>query len=235
MQPVDGQQETVRCRLCEQILPFSAFSPSKLKSKRCRACEKKSKQAAAERIIRKTGVLGCRQCGETLPAAAFSPSMLKLRRCKKCQKENRTRAATKIIQKGGKLKCAHCHQLLTICCGFSQAMVKIKRCKECVKQKRYPYRKHRGVLDEIQGLVCFGCFEVFSHKRHLVIDHKIPQTGGGSDDLDNLQLLCSSCNSIKGHQGSMEDLRHALECQFDVAWQLNRELRQREECAKSLV
>ncbi len=32
----------------------------------------------------------------------------------------------------------------------------------------------------------------------LEVDHVIPQSRGGHDHLDNLQLLCSHCNRIKG-------------------------------------
>ncbi len=41
---------------------------------------------------------------------------------------------------------------------------------------------------------------------YLEIDHKHPVSRGGSDDVDNLQLLCTSCNMRKGIQ-SDEELR----------------------------
>ena len=34
--------------------------------------------------------------------------------------------------------------------------------------------------------------------RHFEIDHIVPRSKGGPDDVENLQLLCGSCNKIKG-------------------------------------
>ncbi len=32
----------------------------------------------------------------------------------------------------------------------------------------------------------------------MTVDHIIPQSKGGGDHFDNLQLLCGACNSTKG-------------------------------------
>ena len=37
-----------------------------------------------------------------------------------------------------------------------------------------------------------------SRGGNLTVDHVVPQSQGGSDHLDNLQLLCGACNSVKG-------------------------------------
>ena len=39
--------------------------------------------------------------------------------------------------------------------------------------------------------------------RNTTVDHVVPQSRGGSDHIDNLQLLCGACNSMKG-TGSQE-------------------------------
>ena len=44
--------------------------------------------------------------------------------------------------------------------------------------------------------ICLGCLISFPF-RNLTIDHIIPSSRGGTDHLDNLQLLCGACNSVK--------------------------------------
>lgn len=55
---------------------------------------------------------------------------------------------------------------------------------------------------------CNGCHVHFL-KNNLTIDHRIPKSAGGTDHPDNLQLLCGSCNSIKGNR-PMEYLRKRI-------------------------
>ena len=56
-------------------------------------------------------------------------------------------------------------------------------------QKHTLYGKFEGI--------CQGCLISFPF-RNLTIDHVIPTSRGGTDHLDNLQLLCGACNSAKG-------------------------------------
>ena len=59
------------------------------------------------------------------------------------------------------------------------------------------YRKNKHVLFGQQEGACNGCKMDFPFKI-FDVDHKVPKSRGGGDNLDNLQLLCSSCNRIKG-------------------------------------
>ena len=60
-----------------------------------------------------------------------------------------------------------------------------------------PYRKQKHVLYGQQEGVCNGCKGDFPFKLYEV-DHIVPKSKGGTDHLTNLQLLCGSCNKVKG-------------------------------------
>ena len=59
------------------------------------------------------------------------------------------------------------------------------------------YRTHKHQLFGKQEGHCAGCRTVFPF-RNFTVDHIVPQSKGGTDHLDNLQLLCGACNSVKG-------------------------------------
>ena len=60
-----------------------------------------------------------------------------------------------------------------------------------------PYQKQKHTLFGKQEGKCNGCKILFPFPN-LTIDHVIPRSRGGSDHVENLQLLCAACNSIKG-------------------------------------
>lgn len=59
------------------------------------------------------------------------------------------------------------------------------------------YRQNKHVLYGEQEGRCGGC-ETHFEFRNFEIDHIVPQARGGTDHIDNLQLLCGHCNRVKG-------------------------------------
>ena len=65
---------------------------------------------------------------------------------------------------------------------------------------RYNATENKTRLYGEQGGDCNGCGEHFQ-TQHLEIDHIIAESVGGTDHIENLQLLCGHCNRIKGNRG----------------------------------
>ena len=54
-----------------------------------------------------------------------------------------------------------------------------------------------------QGGKCNGCGKKFDI-RNLAIDHRRAIARNGGDQLRNLQLLCTACNSVKGVENTTQ-------------------------------
>ena len=65
---------------------------------------------------------------------------------------------------------------------------------------RYNAPENKTQLYGEQSGDCNGCGTHFQ-KQHLEVDHIIAKEVGGTDHIENLQLLCSNCNRIKGERG----------------------------------
>ena len=57
------------------------------------------------------------------------------------------------------------------------------------RDKQFLYDKQNGRCN-----LCKGKYDI----KDLEVDHITPRSRGGSDDLENLQLLCGNCNRTKG-------------------------------------
>ena len=65
------------------------------------------------------------------------------------------------------------------------------------RSKRVQIRNYRSTLKKLlhkYNFKCVGCGD----KEKLTIDHIKPVSKGGTDDVSNLQILCSRCNRVKG-------------------------------------
>ena len=77
--------------------------------------------------------------------------------------------------------------------------------EEIAVQLRLPaYQTHKNELFGRQEGKCSGCQEFFRF-RNLTVDHVRPQSKGGTDHIENLQVLCQACNSTKG-KGTQAEL-----------------------------
>ncbi len=65
---------------------------------------------------------------------------------------------------------------------------------------RYNAPENKIQLYGEQSGYCNGCGTHFQ-KQHLEVDHIIAENVGGTDHIENLQLLCSHCNRVKGERG----------------------------------
>ena len=82
------------------------------------------------------------------------------------------------------------------------------------KQKQTPDNILRPILYKKQGGICIGCKNSYLLKD-MHTDHKQAKVQGGLDIDANKQLLCGSCNSIKGHRGMRYLRRRLLEIKHE--------------------
>lgn len=61
--------------------------------------------------------------------------------------------------------------------------------------KHKGWRKRREMILRRDGYICQQCGET---EGVLHVDHIVPRRLNGSDDANNLQTLCKSCNLRKG-------------------------------------
>lgn len=66
-------------------------------------------------------------------------------------------------------------------------------------------RERVEILLERDGGVCAICFKSFRDRKEITIDHWIPRSVGGSEDIDNLKLAHKKCNTWKSDRIPNED------------------------------
>jgi 5-methylcytosine-specific restriction endonuclease McrA len=70
------------------------------------------------------------------------------------------------------------------------------RCRKCDNKRKYLNRKWKKFLIDVWGQECHYCKRETEY-NHLGLDHKIPVSKGGEDDISNLVLCCNACNTEK--------------------------------------
>ena len=72
---------------------------------------------------------------------------------------------------------------------------------------RLSARELRSRLVIADGLKCQGCGWIPHHEEYMEVDHRVPKSRGGRDDLRNRVLLCGPCNGTKGNKLTLAELR----------------------------
>ncbi len=75
------------------------------------------------------------------------------------------------------------------------------------KAPKLTARELRGRLTLADGLKCQGCGWIPHHEEYLEVDHRVPKSREGRDDVRNRVLLCSPCNGSKGNKLTLAELR----------------------------
>ena len=176
---IRGSREKLYHLICQDCADdFSSKCPTRLRCESCDMIERR--RQARERYRRASGAIVrknvCVRCSERLETTRVNRQY-----CIKCKRirqyENKSRA--------WKLKPEH------------------YRAKSIEHQQNRRARKHgatsthldRQFLDVLK-LECDCCVYCYSNEK-LTIDHIVPLSRGGTNEMNNLVLACKSCNSAK--------------------------------------
>ncbi len=61
---------------------------------------------------------------------------------------------------------------------------------------KVPYFRRK--LKRFYGNKCYYCTCAFTSGQKVTLDHKMPRSRGGTDDISNIVLACWPCNQDKG-------------------------------------
>ncbi len=70
-----------------------------------------------------------------------------------------------------------------------------------------PVKEIREQLVRTEGRRCQGCGWQAPYIDFLQVDHKKPRSLGGTDEMENLTLLCGPCNRLKGNKMALRELQ----------------------------
>ena len=80
---------------------------------------------------------------------------------------------------------------------------------DCCRERDTSYLKYMKFLLELHVYSCFYCGSKVGRQNQPTIDHMIPLSRGGDNQLENLTIACRSCNARKGTK-SVEQFKREL-------------------------
>lgn len=97
--------------------------------------------------------------------------------------------------------------LQMLCAAINMGKTKYDRSCYMVRAKAFKaYKEGRWNIHDLfenniaklkSDCVCWYCGEVFDDKSKLTIDHVFPRSKGGTNDMNNIIMVCKHCNSSK--------------------------------------
>lgn len=81
-----------------------------------------------------------------------------------------------------------------------------------MSRPKWNSEKKRKIKVELTNGInqCSMCSEIFNSIDDLQIEHKIPISKGGTNELSNLTVLCKKCNSSRKNRTGNEHLKIIL-------------------------
>lgn len=88
------------------------------------------------------------------------------------------------------------------------------------KQRKFTDYQRMNVYARANGK-CTICGEHIGYRK-FTIDHKRPVSKGGTNDIRNLQAVCSSCNQMKHYLTQNEFMRKLWKVTIHNLWNIFR-------------
>lgn len=104
--------------------------------------------------------------------------------------------------------CNRCKMLLPIDQFYPQISGGTKKAKYCKSCNSYTARIrslcYSYSVDNVLQTSMNLCVKCYSELISWEVDHIIPKSLGGSDSVDNLQIMCQNCNRVKSNNESID-------------------------------
>lgn len=173
-------------------------------NKMCLKCKKRktSSRGLCNFCVRKENYGLCKN-GCKMPAND------KYGECSNCKiRGGPTKIMGRIINSDTHRWCPRCESILTINNFYLQKHSGKKVAKYCKKCNQYNALIRKRAINfgqknivQTSAMLCVKCWEPLSYWE---VDHILPQSLGGSNDIDNLQIMCRDCNRKKGNRETID-------------------------------
>lgn len=78
-------------------------------------------------------------------------------------------------------------------------MTRLQRRKNRKQQLRFNTKIKKSIIKNKLIDICCYCNEVFL-VENLTVEHIVPLSWGGSNDINNIDLACAPCNQQRGRE-----------------------------------